>query len=120
MSAKHLREAVNDVLAIKFRGFIQMDCLQLAAYCDCQNFVAHRISQKALEESWCGYDLDAAYELVYLCSFIYEVFLSLKQGLKFIQFIFRNKMKKSFEIAYRKTMINVIICKSVFKLYGNF
>ena len=38
-----LREEVNDVLIVRYIEHLKMDCLELAVWCGCKDFVAMRL-----------------------------------------------------------------------------
>lgn len=63
---------------VRYLRFIQMDCLQLAVDCGCQEFVSHRLAQKTLEAIWAGNQDDNTANLVELKIKIYFVRLNLK------------------------------------------
>ncbi len=55
---EHTRKHVNDVLLIRYYDFIKMNCLQLAFEAECDDFIAHNVTQQAVEKLWNGNEYD--------------------------------------------------------------
>ena len=52
------REILNDILIIRYFEYLKMDVLELAVYCDCQEFVSLPIVQNVINDIWSGKKFD--------------------------------------------------------------
>ena len=63
-----LREEVNDVLILRYISHLKMDCLELAVWCECKEFVAMSTVQRVLDKLWkgdgCNSELVSCYALI--------------------------------------------------------
>ena len=51
-------EELNDVLIVRYMEHLNMDCLELAVLCGCEEFISMSVVQRVLTSLWHGQKFD--------------------------------------------------------------